>query len=389
VLFLAIALHACVNASAQPGAAINSSGNPPHPSAMLDVSSDQSGFLLPRLTTAQRDAIADPAEGLLIFNTTNKCFEFYAFGAWQAGNCASCPPVGAPSEGVHAVTQNSVQWNWTAVSGAMGYRYGTTGDYGSSTDAGQSLGWLQTGLNCGGNYTLYVWAYSSCGYSPVTVLSASAEACPNSCGSSFTDARDSKTYATVLINGQCWMAQGLNYGTRINSATAQSNNSVAEKYCYNNDEANCTTYGGLYQWAEAVQYQNGATNSASWSPVPSGNVIGLCPAGWHLPSDAEVISMVSSLGGVSVAGGKMKHAGFTYWTSPNTGADNISGFTSLGGGNISGGTSTQLGINNPFWTSTQSNSSGARFHMTAYNSAQAWTGDGGKTYGYMIRCIRD
>ena len=74
------------------------------------------------------------------------------------------------------------------------------------------------------------------------------------CGSSFTDSRDNTVYNTVLIGNQCWMQQNLNYGTRINGNTGQSNNSVPEKYCYSDLVSNCNVYGGLYQWGEMVQY---------------------------------------------------------------------------------------------------------------------------------------
>lgn len=88
----------------------------------------------------------------------------------------------------------------------------------------------------------------------------------------------------------------MNYGTRIDGAQEQADNSIPEKYCYNDLETNCTVYGGLYQWAEAVQYLNGASNTTSWNPVPTGNVQGICPAGWHLPSNDEWLAIETTLG---------------------------------------------------------------------------------------------
>ena len=70
-----------------------------------------------------------------------------------------------------------------------------------------------------------------------------------------------QTYHTVQIGSQCWLVENINAGTMINGSQSQKNNGIIEKYCYNNNSANCATYGGLYQWAEAVQYQNGATNT--------------------------------------------------------------------------------------------------------------------------------
>src|ERR1035437_6043772 len=65
-----------------------------------------------------------------------------------------------------------------------------------------------------------------------------------------------KTYHTVLIINQCWLKENLDIGTRIDGSVEQTNNNTIEKYCINDDLAYCTTYGGLYQWNEAMQYVN-------------------------------------------------------------------------------------------------------------------------------------
>ena len=114
-----------------------------------------------------------------------------------------------------------------------------------------------------------------------------------------------QTYNTVLIGSQCWFKENLNVGTPIGSRQNdnstfqdQTDNGVIEKYCdgyTDNDDAaqiaaapaSCAANGGLYQWAEAIQY-NGATNTAVWSPSePTGNIRGICPSGWHIPKDSD------------------------------------------------------------------------------------------------------
>jgi len=82
-------------------------------------------------------------------------------------------------------------------------------------------------------------------------------------------------YNTVQIGTQCWLKENLNVGTMIDGIQPQINNQIMEKYCYNDNPANCVTYGGLYQWDEAMNY---ATQLGSQ---------GLCPQGWHIPSDEE------------------------------------------------------------------------------------------------------
>lgn len=79
----------------------------------------------------------------------------------------------------------------------------------------------------------------------------------------------------VIIGSQIWAAANLNAGTMIAWSTAQTDNSILEKYCYDNIESNCTTYGGIYRWNEVMQYLT--TEGAQ----------GICPAGSHIPSDDD------------------------------------------------------------------------------------------------------
>lgn len=88
----------------------------------------------------------------------------------------------------------------------------------------------------------------------------------------------------VLVNSQVWAGANLNVGVMVPINTAQTNNGTIEKYCYNDDEANCTTYGALYLWDEAMAY--------STSPGAQG----ICPAGWHIPTDDEWKTLEISLG---------------------------------------------------------------------------------------------
>lgn len=191
-----------------------------------------------------------------------------------------------------------------------------------------------------------------------------------------------QTYDIVEIGDQCWMAENLNIGTRINGSEDMSDNLVIEKYCYDNIESNCDTYGGLYQWSEMMQY------------ITTEGAQGICPDGWHLPSDEEWTTLSDFLGGTNVAGGKMKEAGTAHWNSPNTGATNSSGFTVLPGGR-------RLHTNNLywfwgllghayFWSSTEISPTNAWIRhlnweiesINRYDNFQ-------KTNGSSIRCLKD
>lgn len=239
--------------------------------------------------------------------------------------------------------------------------------------------------NCGAKGEMQVYN----GTEWTNMIGGPASAGTFSCGDNFKDSRDNKTYSTVLIGTQCWMAQNLNVGTKITGATAQTSNSTIEKYCYNDNDANCNIYGGLYQWAEAMQYYNGATNSATWNPAPSGNVKGICPDGWHIPTSSEWTTLKTYLG--DGAGGKMKSTDTNLWESPNTGADNSSGFTGLPGGyrNSSGGF-TEVGISGNSWAATEWLESTYGWAFNLYNnSATNGQGGSGKALGFSVRCVKD
>nr|NQU91245.1 hypothetical protein [Bacteroidota bacterium] len=208
------------------------------------------------------------------------------------------------------------------------------------------------------------------------------------CGNMIVDERDGQEYATVQIGSQCWMAENLNIGTKVDGW--QYNNGVIEKNCYDNSETNCEIYGGEYSWDEMMQY----------SPTPG--IQGICPDGWHLPTDTEWCTLttfldetvdcfaIGNMSGVD-AGGKMKEAGTTHWNSPNVGATNSSGFTALPGAgrNSNGWEYWGLGNVGVFWTSTQKDNNYAwhRLMDTEYAEVQRSYYD--KNTSVPVRCAKD
>jgi len=222
---------------------ISATGSPPDNSALLDVDATgmnpKKGVLIPRMTTAERNAIPSPATSLLIYNTTTGCFEFWDGSAWRvlSAQCAGgCIPLSVgPAAGSHSSTQTSITWNWNAVSTATAYYVNTTNNFATATNIGNTTSYTQSGLSCGQNYTLYVWAQNGCSTSAASIFTFSTSSCPPGvCGS------------------QVFMTANMNVGTMIPGANEQMNNDLLERYCYNNTLANCNTYGGLYQWAEAL-----------------------------------------------------------------------------------------------------------------------------------------
>src|SRR5690606_15049986 len=124
--------------------------------------------------------------------------------------------------------------------------------------------------------------------------------------------------------------------------------------------SNYETYGVLYNWTAVM------AGSASSTANPSG-VQGVCPTGWHLPSDAEWTELSDSLGGSSVAGGKLKETGTTHWFSPNTGATNETGFTALPGGyRFNPGEFKYIKNFGYWWSATEDNTASALYWIMSY-----------------------
>ena len=251
----------------------------PTATAILELTDSTRGFLPPRLTSLQRDAITSPVNGLMIFNTSTNGIEIK---------------------------------------------------------------------------TTYGW---------ISLTASSADALP-----------------TIQIGTQKWMSKNLDVAfyrngdpiPQVTDPTAWAALTTGA-WCYNNNDSTLgTTYGKLYNWY--------AVNDTR----------GLAPQGWHIPSDAEWITFENTLGGSSVAGGKMKEAGTLHWTNPNVGGNNNSGWAGLPGGYRNfNGTWQTVGINGLWWSSTDYDTFYASFHYLVYSNANAIRDEGIKMAGYSVRCVRD
>ena len=189
-----------------------------------------------------------------------------------------------------------------------------------------------------------------------------------------------QAYYTDQIGRQCWFRENLNIGNQVPYAQNQTDDGQIEKYCYNNDPANCITYGGLYQWNELMQYDT------------LEGIQGICPLGWHIPTKTETDTLDKFLGYSNVSGGKLKETGTQFWMSPNTGATNLSQFSAYGSGYRSVDPFIQtFALNQQFdmWTSTKSNYSKAierYLYFWDNNHSQALTN---RSSGLSVRCLKN
>ena len=194
-----------------------------------------------------------------------------------------------------------------------------------------------------------------------------------------TDLRDGQTYRTVKIGDQVWMAENLNFVTD-------------NSWCYGDDPANCAKYGRLYTWAAAMDSVGEWSTSgkdcgygkecSATSPVR-----GVCPKGWHLPSQAEWNALIVAVGGYSTAGSKLKSA--TGWSSGGNGTDTF-GFSALPAGHRGNtGNYNGEGDGANFWSSTGVNSLSAYYMDLYYSRDYAYLGNNGENFGFSVRCLKD
>lgn len=213
------------------------------------------------------------------------------------------------------------------------------------------------------------------------------------CGTDSVQDSDGNWYKTVQIGTQCWMAENLNVGTMIGAipnGALQTNNNIREKYCYNNDTNNCKIYGGLYEWNETIQYGLSDTGSV-------GTTQGVCPVSWHIPTDKEWTKLTDALGGVAVAGAKMKEVGTAHWTNPNVGATDSSGFTALPGGwryFASFGAFSHFLDRAHFWSATEGfnnvhGNSRRLDHDRTSVQRYISSNSSNKNNGFSVRCVKD
>src|SRR5690554_4082552 len=223
------------------------------------------------------------------------------------------------------------------------------------------------------NTTYYVRAYATNSNGTAYGSAMSFTTQEGSSGSTFTDPRDGKVYQTVVIGDQVWMAENLAYLPSVNMVADGSEDAAGSYYyVYGYDGTNVAdakatdnyaTYGVLYNWTAAMD------GEASSSTNPSG-IQGVCPAGWHVPSDAEWTELIDYLGGTSVAGGKLKETGTTHWNTPNTGATNETGFTALPGGQrLSNGTFYFIGYDGCWWSATERSATDAWHRAMSYGTS--------------------
>jgi uncharacterized protein (TIGR02145 family) len=430
---------------------ISSAESAPAPSSMLEVESTSRGFLPPRMTAAERDAVSNPADGLMIFNTTTGCPNYYHAGIWYEW-CGMLPPgaialldcAGASHAGF--LTGNAAA---SGVSSTVSYTGGNGGTHSGQTVSSTGVAGLTAILTAGefalgsGTLTYTITGTPTGGGTASFALNIGGQTCtltrqvsaPPALGSTFTSFSNgtqvfssnttcqsklisaghtpatcsgtvttaNATYPVVLINGQCWMAENLKepsttpcgaaINTGCNTWLSTSPGNIGSWGYYNtvttNGSAGWATAeagsgdGLLYQWSAAM---NGSTAERSR---------GVCPPGWHIPSDCEWMYLEHGLG---MSTSEQTTTGFrnsgsvgNKLSSFASAGTNSSGFTGLLSGlrNATGGAFSTRSASGFWWTSTEISSSDVyrRFLSGSQNGFDRFSGN--KAFGFSVRCLKD
>jgi uncharacterized protein (TIGR02145 family) len=494
-LIFALILTGFLSFASYAQVSINNDNSVPDSSAMLDIKSTTKGVLVPRMTASQRDAIPNPAKGLMIFCTDNNQYYtnagtpssrnwimmnsqwitngssiyyndgnvgvgtaspstlFEVAGITKIHSLSGPTLLGLQTQTEHDFTQLLLLDYSDSYTGYLGYieaeapygirdntielgsssaditirpaenetmRLTGAGNVGIGTSTpnpaakldisssekgvliprmtneeiiafGDSLGATDKGMIVFNIDDIKLEYWDGTAWKTMvtkTTTAGSGSDGTGSCTEGVTD-HDGHTYKTVQIGDQCWMAENL-------KSTHYSNGSaITEAWAYNNDEGLAHTYGRLYTWAAMM---HGATYSSS---NPSG-VQGVCPNGWHLPSDDEWKELEMTLGmttdevngnswrGSHSEGRKLKESEAAFlWQTSSTSGNNNSGFTALPGGYNYGQSFSDLGTGAYFWSCTEFYPTSAFYRVLLSGHADVFRTQVNKFDGYSVRCLKD
>ena len=292
------------------------------------------------------------------------------------------PHPATPTEGTHENEQTQIIWHWNTVSGATGYKFNTSNNYGTATDLGNTTSHTETGLNCGTSYTRYVWAYNDCPCAASLSMHSTTSACPFVCGTSsitvnhvagtVAPVNKTVTYGTVTnIVGDlstCWITQNL--GSDIQATAVNDATEAAAGWYWQFNRMQGYMHDGTTR-TPGTTWINNIDEESDWSLSNDPCRIELGTT-WRLPTYFEWYNVSTSQewedwNGPWNSGLYMHAAGVLY---------------SYDGSLISRG-----GIGN-YWSGSQASypTVGQQLIFTSTSSDINW---GDKAYGETIRCIKD
>jgi uncharacterized protein (TIGR02145 family) len=393
------------------------------PSAALEIKSDAKGILIPRMLAASRTAIQNPSEGLMVYQTDESIgFWYYSQSQWRYLNQSSgvvsgdmqywdgqkwvVIPIGTEGEtllicdgvptwgGCLASVSTSQVSNITALSAVCG---GNVTKTGGSTVSDRGIVWsinptptidLTTKISLGRgkgefsgtisnleiNTRYYVRSYvinpKGVAYGEEVSFTTAGDGDSNA---TITDI-DGNVYRTIVIGNQVWMKESLRT-TRFSNGDFLGNwrSDTTRGYTLlNEDQANKSKYGAIYNFYTTVDPRN------------------VCPTGWRVPSESDWTTLFNTLGGIAIAGNKMKDNSSLLWSNISPDANNSSGFSALPGGTRDCSFNFVLVGAMAQFASTRIDPVGAKYVTTIYSGSAAaefsWHYDCNGAY---VRCIKN
>jgi uncharacterized protein (TIGR02145 family) len=180
---------------------------------------------------------------------------------------------------------------------------------------------------------------------------------------------DGNVYQTVKIGNQWWMAENLR-------VTHDAQGNAITSYVYGGDQSTIPVYGRYYTWHNMM---NGETQEGAQ---------GIAPDGWHMPTDDEWQALFDFLGGIGVAGAKLKTVGHKHWIEVTNNATNETGFSALpAGGGYPNGMWEGVGYGTHYWSSTSRGNQALA--PTVHCDPDILMNVTEKTNRFSIRCVKD
>ena len=196
-----------------------------------------------------------------------------------------------------------------------------------------------------------------------------------------TDTRDGQTYRTVVIGTQTWMAENLNYADSVAMMNLKGN-----LWCYGNSADSCAKYGRLYTWTGAMNMASSYQSELA-SAVISTPQQGVCPAGWHIPTDAEWTTLENAVGGSNTAGTYLKST--NGWYNDGNGTDSYGYSARPAGFRNNYGDFRSAGLIANFWSASENLASHAYNRYLNYDYAYMYTHYNNKYFAFSVRCVKD
>jgi ribosomal protein S27E len=321
------------------------------------------------------------------------CNTSYSRYVWAYNGCGNSPATtltqgtspapASPAGGTNTASSGQITWNWSAVTGAAGYKWNSVNDYDTATDMGTATTKTETGLSPDIVYTRYVWAYNGCGNSTVTYLTQITPVSQTSCGQgmTFTHAptggvapvNKTTTYFTVNnIPGEpakCWIMSNL--GSDYMAMAVNESNEPAAGWYWQFNRKQGYKHDGTTR-TPATTWITTIIENSDWLPAndPCALLLG---TGWRIPTGTEWANVNGASGGI-----------WTNWSDPwNSGLRmHAAGYLNGADGNLA-----DRGVGGYYWSSTQANSTNG--WNLGFGNSSSVSASNSKAVGYSLRCLHE